>query len=139
MNNRHLQAHNFEDDTSIGPPITTWCCFACVPHASVAIIEKWGKFSKLGHAGFNWAFGCLGDKIAGSVSLRVQQISITVETKTKDNVFVTLQVVVQYQVIESAIYDAFYRLSNPSEQIKSYVFDGKLYQYYELYLINSVL
>merc|ERR1712232_83607 len=82
-----------------------------------------GKFSKLGHAGFNWAFGCLGDKIAGSVSLRVQQISITVETKTKDNVFVTLQVVVQYQVIESAIYYAFYRLSNPSEQIKSYVFD----------------
>lgn len=45
------------------------------------------------------------------------------ETKTKDNVFVKLKVGVQYVVGQDSVYDAFYKLANPDEQINSYIFD----------------
>ena len=107
------------------PRVNNCCCCATVPQASVAVIEKWGKFAKLAPPGWNWILCCFGESVAGTVSLRVKQSSVDIETKTKDNVFVTLTVVVQYQVLPDSVYDAFYRLSNPTEQIKAYVFDGK--------------
>lgn len=61
--------------------------------------------------------------MAGSVSLRVRQLDVTIETKTKDNVFVVVVVSVQYEVENDQVYDAFYRLTNPLEQIRAYVFD----------------
>jgi regulator of protease activity HflC (stomatin/prohibitin superfamily) len=57
------------------------------------------------------------------LSLRIQQLDIICETKTKDNVFVNVSVAVQYRVLAEKAYDAYYRLSEPSGQIKSYVFD----------------
>jgi regulator of protease activity HflC (stomatin/prohibitin superfamily) len=57
------------------------------------------------------------------LSLRVQQLDVAVETKTRDNVFVTLVVSVQYCVVRESLYDAFYRLTDTREQIKAYVFD----------------
>merc|ERR1712137_844866 len=106
----------------MGVCLSTTPCVATVPQATVGVIEKWGRYEKLAPAG-NWVMCCWGERSAGTVSLRVQQISVDIETKTKDNVFVTLTVAVQYQVIPEAVYDAFYRLSNPKEQITAYVFD----------------
>ena len=63
------------------------------------------------------------DKKAGRLSLRIEELDVMVETKTKDNVFVEIRVSVQYQVIKESVYDAFYRLSHPRDQIRSYVFD----------------
>jgi regulator of protease activity HflC (stomatin/prohibitin superfamily) len=63
------------------------------------------------------------DKISGRLSLRILQLDVIVETKTKDNVFVKLKVSVQYKVIEDKVYDAFYKLDFPQDQITSYVFD----------------
>lgn len=74
-------------------------------------------------AGFNWVCGCAGQKSAGTLSLRVQQLEVTCETKSKDNVFVHLVVSIQYQVVREAIYDAFYKLTNSRTQITAYVFD----------------
>lgn len=39
-----------------------------------------------------------GDFVSGAVSLRIQQLDVACETKTKDNVFVNVVVSVQYQV-----------------------------------------
>lgn len=87
-----------------------------------AIIERFGKFKKISSAGLNFKVPLI-DKIAGRVSLRVQQLDVRVETKTKDNVFVFVVVSVQYYVLPAKVIDAFYRLQNPQEQITAYVFD----------------
>jgi regulator of protease activity HflC (stomatin/prohibitin superfamily) len=57
------------------------------------------------------------------MSLRIQQMDVVCETKTKDNVFVQVAVAVQYRVLAEKIYDAFYKLTDPSEQIRSYIYD----------------
>ena len=57
------------------------------------------------------------------MSLKIQQLDVVVETKTKDDVFVKLKVSVQFQVIKTKVYDAFYKLDYPHDQITSYVFD----------------
>jgi regulator of protease activity HflC (stomatin/prohibitin superfamily) len=87
-----------------------------------AIVERFGKFHKISSAGLNIKIPFI-DHIAGRLSLRVQQLDVRVETKTKDNVFVFVVVSVQYYVLTNKVVDAFYRLQNPQEQITAYVFD----------------
>eukprot|EP00624_Nannochloropsis_granulata_P000846 evm.model.NODE_13667_length_9612_cov_17.590200.4 len=59
------------------------------------------------------------DNVVGRVSARVQQLVCDCGTKTKDNVFVSVQVIVQYQVIITQAYDAYYKLTDPNLQIRS--------------------
>ena len=88
------------------------------------MIESFGKFSHTASAGLNVLFcPCFYQNIAGTMSLRLQEIRVKCETKTKDNVFVTTQVSVQYQIKLDKIEEAYYRLSNPQQQIEAYVFD----------------
>lgn len=94
--------------------------FFTVNTAQVAVVTRFGKFLCVGHAGLNWKVPFI-DSIAGRVSLRVNQISLTMETKTKDNVFVTIPISVQNRVRPEKVFDAFYKLANPMEQIQSYV------------------
>ena len=63
------------------------------------------------------------DRVAGRMSLKILQLDVIVETKTKDDVFVKLKVSVQYKVLTEKVYDAFYKLDYPQDQITSYVFD----------------
>lgn len=88
--------------------------------AQVAVITRFGKFLRVAEAGLNWKSPFF-DAVAGVVSLRVNQITLTMETKTKDNVFVTIPISVQNRVRPEKVYDAFYKLANPEAQIKSYV------------------
>jgi regulator of protease activity HflC (stomatin/prohibitin superfamily) len=94
--------------------------FFTVNTAQVAVITRFGKFLRVAEAGLNWKVPYL-DSVAGTVSLRVNQIPLTMETKTKDNVFVTIPISVQNRVRPENVYDAFYKLSDPVAQIKSYV------------------
>jgi regulator of protease activity HflC (stomatin/prohibitin superfamily) len=94
--------------------------FFTVNTAEVAIITRFGKFLRVADPGLNWKRPFF-DTVAGIVSLRVNQISLTMETKTKDNVFVTIPISVQNRVRPEKVYDAFYKLSDPTAQIKSYV------------------
>jgi regulator of protease activity HflC (stomatin/prohibitin superfamily) len=94
--------------------------FFTVNTAEVAIITRFGKFLRVADPGLNWKFPYV-DTVSGTVSLRVNQISLTMETKTKDNVFVTIPISVQNRVRPEKVYDAFYKLSDPTAQIKSYV------------------
>lgn len=94
--------------------------FFTVNTAEVAVITRFGKFLRAADPGLNWKRPFF-DSVAGMVSLRVNQISLTMETKTKDNVFVTIPISVQNRVRPEKVYDAFYKLSDPTAQIKSYV------------------
>jgi regulator of protease activity HflC (stomatin/prohibitin superfamily) len=94
--------------------------FFTVRTAEVAVITRFGKFLRVADPGLNFKVP-LFDKVAGIVSLRVNQISLTMETKTKDNVFVTIPISVQNRVRPEKVYDAYYKLSDPVAQIKSYV------------------
>ena len=94
--------------------------FFTVNTAEVAVLTRFGKFLRAADPGLNWKVPFF-DTVAGMVSLRVNQISLTMETKTKDNVFVTIPISVQNRVRPEKVYDAFYKLSDPTAQIKSYV------------------
>jgi regulator of protease activity HflC (stomatin/prohibitin superfamily) len=94
--------------------------FFTVDTAQVAIITRFGKFLKAADPGLNWKVPFI-DRVAGRMSLRVEQIKLTMETKTSDNVFVTIPISVQTRVRPEKVYDAFYRLSDPTAQIQSYV------------------
>jgi len=97
-------------------------CIFCVSTSEVAIIEQFGKFDRVGNPGVNcYIYPC--EVKAGTLSYRVQQIDVRVETKTKDNVFINAVVSVQYQVLKSKIYEAFYALSNPTQQITAHIYD----------------
>ena len=86
------------------------------------IIERFGKFTSIRQSGLHYRIPLI-DKIAGRLSLRILQLDVIVETKTKDDVFVKLKVSVQYKVVKEKVYDAFYKLDYPQDQITSYVFD----------------
>ncbi len=96
--------------------------FFTVSQQTAAIVERFGKFKRVATAGLSWRIPLI-DRIAGRISLRVRQLDVRVETKTKDNVFVFVIVSVQYYVIPEKIVDAFYKLQNTEGQITSYVYD----------------
>ncbi|ONM21607.1 hypersensitive induced response2 [Zea mays] len=95
-----------------------------VDQSTVAIKENFGKFSEVLEPGCHFLPWCIGQQIAGYLSLRVRQLDVRCETKTKDNVFVTVVASVQYRALADKASDAFYKLSNTREQIQSYVFDA---------------
>ena len=96
--------------------------FFIVKQQTSAIIERFGKFVSIRHSGLQLKIPII-DRIAGKLSLKIQQLDVVVETKTKDDVFVKLKVSVQFQVIKDKVYEAFYKLDYPHDQITSYVFD----------------
>ena len=96
--------------------------FFIVKQQTAALIENFGKFSSIRTSGLQFKIPIV-QRIAGRVNLKIQQLDVMVETKTKDDVFVKLKISVQFQVIRDKVYDAFYKLQNPHDQITSYVFD----------------
>ena len=96
--------------------------FFIVKQQSAAVVERFGKFVNVRQSGLQIKIP-LVDTVAGRLSLRIQQLDVVVETKTKDDVFVKLKVSVQFKVIKEKVYDAFYKLDNPGDQITSFIFD----------------
>jgi regulator of protease activity HflC (stomatin/prohibitin superfamily) len=93
-----------------------------VTQQTAAIVERFGRFQSIRQSGLQLRIPFV-DRIAGRLSLKIQQLDVIVETKTKDDVFVKLKVSVQYMVIKDKVYEAFYKLDYPHDQITSYVFD----------------
>ncbi|WP_048331251.1 SPFH domain-containing protein [Bizionia psychrotolerans] len=96
--------------------------FFMVKQQTAAIIERFGKFHSIRQSGLHMKIP-LVDRVAGRLSLKIQQLDVIIETKTLDDVFVKLKVSVQYKVVTEKVYDAFYKLDYPHDQITSYVFD----------------
>ena len=93
-----------------------------VKQQTIAVVERFGKFNNIYGPGLKFKIPLI-DQIAGRVNLKIQQLDVVVETKTKDDVFVKLKVSVQYNILKDKVFDAFYKLELPEEQITSYVFD----------------
>lgn len=93
-----------------------------VKQQTSAIIERFGRFLAIRQSGLHIKIPLI-DRVAGRMSLKILQLDVIVETKTKDDVFVKLKVSVQYKVLSEKVYDAFYKLDYPQDQITSYVFD----------------
>ncbi|AWG20848.1 SPFH domain-containing protein [Flavobacterium faecale] len=96
--------------------------FFTVRQQTAVIIERFGKFQSIRQSGLQLKIPVI-DRVAGRVNLKIQQLDVIIETKTKDNVFVKLKVSVQFMVVKETVYDAFYKLEYPHDQITSYVFD----------------
>jgi regulator of protease activity HflC (stomatin/prohibitin superfamily) len=96
--------------------------FFIVRQQTIGAVERFGRFVRVARSGLNFKYPFI-ERVARLLDLRIQQMVVKVETKTKDNVFVSMHVAVQYYVLENNVIDAFYRLSNPMAQIESHVLD----------------
>ena len=95
-----------------------------VRQQTFVLIERWGKFKRIVGPGIHLKVPIM-DRVAGRVSIRVQELNVSIKTKTNDNVFVDLLIAVQYFVDgEDKVWDAFYRLTNPKAQMESWIFDN---------------
>ena len=93
-----------------------------VNQQSVKIVQRFGKFKKVLYPGLNFIVPFV-DSVAGELNLKLQQAEISVDAKTKDNVFIRIVLSVQYQIMKGKEQDAFYKLENPIKQIESFVFN----------------
>ncbi len=102
--------------------IILFSSFFTVKQQTAVVIERFGKFQRIRHSGLHMKIP-LVDKIVARIGLKIQQLDVVVETKTLDDVFTKIKVSVQYVVLKDKVYDAFYKLEYPHDQITSYVFD----------------
>ncbi len=93
-----------------------------VKQQTAVVLERFGKFLNIRNAGLQFKIP-LVDRVAARLSLRIQQLDVNIETKTNDDVFVHLKISIQFQILQEKVYDAFYKLQNPHEQLTSYIFD----------------
>ncbi len=96
--------------------------FFTVEQRTVGVVQRLGRFVREAGPGIRVRVPFI-ETVVGRVNLRVQQLDVEIETKTEDNVFVRMVVAVQYFVLPEKVYDAFYKLDNPTRQITSFVFD----------------
>ncbi len=98
------------------------CCLPCINETDAAVVENCGKFSRILPPGVSFMFWPC-ETVVTRMSLKIQHLEISCETKTKDNVFVQVDVAVQYRVVEEKTSSAFYKLTDATAQIRSYVND----------------
>lgn len=91
-----------------------------VGQQTLAIVETFGKFSRVLAPGLNWIFPGI-QRIAKVMDLRVEELSAQVEVKTRDNMFVSLPVAIMVRVLPQRAADAYYQLAAPQEQVKTWV------------------
>lgn len=96
--------------------------FFTVKQQTAVIVERFGKFNSIRQSGLHLKIPVV-DQIAGRINLKITQLDVVIETKTKDNVFIKLKVSVQFKVVQTSVFEAFYKLEYPHDQITSYVFD----------------
>ncbi|KAJ0977892.1 hypothetical protein J5N97_013366 [Dioscorea zingiberensis] len=116
-------SHNTEFLKRRGHTMGQLLCCTQVDQSTVAIKERFGKFDDVLEPGCHCLPWVFGSQLAGHLSLRLQQLDVRCETKTKDNVFVNVVASVQYRALADKANDAFYKLSNTRSQIQAYVFD----------------
>ena len=96
--------------------------FFIIRQQTLGIVERLGRFHRVAGTGLRFCIPII-DKLAARLNLKIQQLDVEIETKTKDDVFIHLMVSVQYHVIEAKAFEAYYRLAQPEEQIQSFIFD----------------
>jgi regulator of protease activity HflC (stomatin/prohibitin superfamily) len=95
-----------------------------VRQQTFAVVERWGRFARVVGPGVHGKIA-IAERVAGRVSIRVQELNVKIRTKTNDNVFVDLLIAVQYFVDgQDKVWDAFYKLTDPKQQMESWIFDN---------------
>lgn len=92
-----------------------------IPQTHNATIERLGKFSRVITPGFHLIIP--GIEQTRMINIQQQESDTDVQSKTQDDVFVDLKLAIQYRADPDAIKDAVYKLSNPIEQMESYIYD----------------
>lgn len=97
-------------------------CILVVPQSDVYVIEKLGKYNRTLSSGLHFRLPFV-ERVAYKQTLRIRELDLLVATKTQDNVFVQVPVNVQYFVNENEqdVKNAVYKLSNPENQMRSYI------------------
>ena len=95
------------------------CCI-CVEQSEAAILEEFGKFSMVATPGCHCLIPCR-DAVAGKVSLRLEEMRCVIESKSRDNVFLNVVMIVQFQILRDSVEKAFYTLDNANKQINAYI------------------
>lgn len=97
--------------------------FYTVGQQSFAIIERFGKFQRITSPGLNWRIPLI-DRVVTRVTIRVRELIVQINTKTKDNVFVDLELAVQYRVMNAEdAWNAWYTLTDHEQQMESFIYD----------------
>jgi regulator of protease activity HflC (stomatin/prohibitin superfamily) len=94
--------------------------FVMVHQQRSVVVERLGRFNRILGPGLHLKIP-LFERVAGKLSLRIQQLEVPVETKTNDNVIVNVSIAVQFKVPPNNVEKAFYQLDDPEKQIESYV------------------
>lgn len=105
--------------------------FFVVRQQESSIIERLGKFNRIVTPGFHAMIPFI-ERRAANVNLRTQEARYSLNGKTKDNVTIGTAVSVQFRVEQnqapvveqSGIYRSYYILSNPINQMESYIADA---------------
>lgn len=92
-----------------------------VQQQSVRMVETFGRFSSVRQAGLSFKLPWPIQTVTRPLSLKVHEIAQDVSVKSIDNAFVVVPIRVQFAVAPAEAFSAFYKLSDPSEQIKSYI------------------
>lgn len=96
--------------------------FFTVEQQTTAIVERFGKFMRLARPGLHVRVPFI-DKIASRMGLQVEQLELELETKTKDNVFVNVEIAIQYKVDPQHVQEVWYLLDDPKAQMEAFTSD----------------
>ena len=92
-------------------------CFTCIQTMNVGVIENCGKFNRLAQPGVTClVFPC--ENLRSVISLKINQLDVHCDTKTKDNVFVGVDVAILYKVNPQMVSEAFYKLTDHRSQMR---------------------
>jgi regulator of protease activity HflC (stomatin/prohibitin superfamily) len=96
--------------------------FFIVEQQKVGVVERFGKFLRLAQPGLHIRIPFV-DRVVARISLQVEQLELAIETKTHDNVFVTVEVAIQYKVDGPHVREAYYLLDKPTAQMEAFTSD----------------
>ena len=96
--------------------------YIIVEERTARVVQRLGQFKSVLRPGLHFLVPFI-EKASKPIDLRIRQVDVQIETKTKDNVFVQLLVSVHLQIREDLIQDAYYKLSDPISQLSSYIYD----------------
>ncbi len=91
-----------------------------VGQQEAVIVQRLGKFQKVARAGLHFIIPFVDIRV-GRVNLRIRELDIPGQFKTRDNVFVDIMIRVQYSILPERVADAYYKLTAPEQQITAFV------------------
>lgn len=97
-------------------------CCSSVSQSEIGIFETCGRFNGVASPGCHCFLPCTS--VVSQISIRLREHEVTVESKTKDNVFVRILLVVQLQVMSDSVKDAYYKALSPVDVLNNHILNS---------------